>query len=169
MDDLAGLSLARRAEPGRAVPAGRERREADRLVADWEAWVVEFGNTTDAGKFALSQVQSPEWSHRFVVSLSTPPDTSLLLFYGDDIAQQLKLPVDITTVKQLPARFPEIFASGCVEANIHGAPFRMEGEAAREDGGRLLYRAIFIPVEIGGIMPPTRLVFGAFNSRTLVL
>lgn len=51
----------------------------------------------------------------------------------------------------------EIFASGCRDAISSGSPARLAGAVDRKDGGRELYRAVFIPVSVN-------LVFGAFTS-----
>jgi hypothetical protein len=113
-------------------------------------------------------MNSPDWAHRFLLSVDPVIEKSALLMYGPRFAQLLNLPqkarMDLPILRQLPPRYGEIFLRGCAEAQTEMAPVRLEGEVELNEGRAEQYRAVFIPV---GVKPQalTWLAFGAFNSR----
>jgi hypothetical protein len=167
MTTLAELRPARDDEIPRE-PTGRERRESERAIAYWEKKVAALGGNATVTALDLSDMQSAEWSHRFVIAVDPVVENSALLLYGTDFGRLLELPErrapHVPMVRQLPRRYSDVFIRGCGDADRERAPIRLEGEVARLDGKSELYRAAFIPVGVRE-NSLTRLAFGAFNSR----
>ena len=154
----------------RSKPAGRNRREAERVIAYWEGRLRELGGDLTVAGLDLSRINSREWSNRFLISVDPVIERSSLVLYGPSFARLLHLPEqarpNVPILRQLPRRYADVFLRGCSEAQRDMAPVRLEGETERYDGRIEQYRAVFIPV---GIKPNslTCFAFGAFNSRVL--
>ncbi len=154
----------------KSAPTGRDRREAERLIAYWEGKLKELGGVVTIAGLDLAAVDSREWSNRFLISIDPVVERSALLLYGPKFAQLMGLRAkprtDLPMMRQLPRRYVDLFLRGCTEAQQEMAPVRLEGEIERADGRIEQYRAIFIPV---GVKPNslTSFAFGAFNSRVL--
>ena len=152
------------------APAGRDRREAERTIHDWEAKASSLGQPATLSELDLDAVDSTDWSNRFVISLDDRIERSSLVLYGSKFAALLDLPAEIRPnqplVRQLPQRFSEMFLHGCAEAPRQMAPVCLEGEIERSDDHLEQYRSVFIPV---GVKPNSRtyFAFGAFNSRVV--
>ena len=152
----------------RSKPAGRNRREAERVIAYWEGRLRELGGDLTVAGLDLSRINSREWSNRFLISVDPVIERSSLVLYGPSFARLLHLPEqarpNVPILRQLPRRYADVFLRGCSEAQRDMAPVRLEGETERYDGRIEQYRAVFIPV---GIKPNslTCFAFGAFNSR----
>lgn len=146
---------------------GRERRESERAIAYWEKKIAELGGNMTVAGLDLAEMQSVEWSHRFVIAVDPVPENSALLLYGADFGRLLDLPEKRTPhvpmIRQLPKRYSDVFVRGCGDADREGQPIRLEGEVAREDGRNELFRAAFIPVGVRE-NSITHIAFGAFNS-----
>lgn len=153
---------------GRGEPAGRNRREAERVIAYWEGKLRELGGELTVAGLDLNRISSREWTNRFLIAVDPVIERSSLVLYGPSFAQLLHLPEqarpNVPILRQLPRRYAEVFLRGCSEAQKEMAPVRLEGETERYDGRVEQYRAVFIPV---GIKPNslTCFAFGAFNSR----
>jgi hypothetical protein len=151
-------------------PAGRGRREAERLMAYWEKRLAELGGVVTLAGLDIADADSREWSNRFLISVDPVVEASALLLYGPKFAQLLGLPAqprsDLPLMRQLPRRYVDLFLRGCTEAQQKMAPARLEGEIVRVDDRIEQYRAVFIPV---GVKPNalTCFAFGAFNSRVV--
>jgi hypothetical protein len=163
------MAISRAQGRGPKMAAGRERRESERVIAYWEEKRRELGADAAVGALGLDRIGSPEWSNRFLIAADPVIEQSLLLMYGHNFAALLELPerprTDLPLLRQVPPRYGSLFRQGCTEVRRDGAPVRLEGEVARDDGRVEQYRAGFIPV---GVKPQalTWLAFGAFNSRT---
>lgn len=151
-------------------PAGRDRREAERVMAYWESKLAELGDGVTIAALDLSSTTSRDWSNRFLIAVDPMIERSALLLYGPKFARLLHLPEqarpDMPMLRQLPRRYSEIFLHGCTQAQKEMAPVRLEGEVDRYDNRVEQYRAVFIPV---GVKPNslTCFAFGAFNSRVV--
>ena len=147
---------------------GSERRESERAIAYWERKRQEFGENLTLASLDLGRIASQDWSYRFLISIDRIVRRSTLVLYGGGFARLLNLPVQVTTgapvVRQLPARYVDVFLRGCADAQNGMTAVRVEGERKRYDGRIEQYRAAFIPI---GIRPKslTYFAFGAFNSR----
>jgi hypothetical protein len=163
---LIDLSLATRRERHAAV--GRERREAERVIAYWEARLKDLGGVATVAALDLGRIHSEEWAHRFLIAVDRVIEGSSLLLYGSKFAKALQLPErprpDRPMLRQLPPRFGEVFLDGCARAQAAEGPVRVEGEVERNDGRIEMYRAGFIPVAVKP-RALTWLAFGAFSSR----
>jgi hypothetical protein len=150
------------------VPTGRERRESERAICYWEKKVEQLGRSATVAALDLADINTADWSHRFVIAVDPLVENSSLLLYGSDFAKLLHLPPKRTPhvplVRQLPQHFTTVFMQGCGDAHHTRQPIRMEGEVPRRDGKVELYRAAFIPVGVRQ-HSLTHLAFGAFNSR----
>jgi len=151
-------------------PTGRDRREAERLMAYWESRLKELGGTVTVAGLDLAGTNSKEWSNRFLISVDPVIERSSLVLYGPHFAQLLGLPeqprTDLPILRQLPRRYVDLFLHACAEAHETMEPARIEGEIPRADGRIEQYRAIFIPVAV----KPNALTcfaFGAFSSRVI--
>ncbi|HEV2334373.1 MAG TPA: hypothetical protein VGS13_02635 [Stellaceae bacterium] len=151
-------------------PSGRNRREAERLMAYWEGKLNELGGTVTVAGLDLAGTNSKEWSNRFLIAVDPMIERSLLVLYGSHFAQLLGLPeqprTNLPILRQLPPRYVDLFLHACAEAHEKMAPVRIEGEIERADGRTERYRAIFIAV---GVKPNalTCLAFGAFSNRVI--
>lgn len=147
--------------------SGRERRESERAIAYWERKISELGRSPTVAALDLAEINTPNWSHRFVIAVDPVVENSALLLYGSGFARLLSLPTKsaphVPMVRQLPKRFSEVFKRGCGDAHMQKNPVRVEGTIERDDGRRELYRAAFIPVGVKE-NSLTHLAFGAFNS-----
>ena len=155
---------------GQAEPTGRDRREAERLLAYWEGKLQELGGGVTLAALDLARIDSREWSNRFLITIDSVIERSSLMMYGPIFAQLLQLPAQprqgLSMLRQLPPRYWDVFTRGCTEAQKQMAPAHLEGEVERIDGRIEQYRAIFIPV---GVRPGalTCFAFGAFNNRVI--
>jgi hypothetical protein len=155
--------------PSNSAPkSALERRESERVIADWEKETIRLGRQPTLMTLNAAEMTSEKWAYRFIVEVDPVVENCVLLFYGDKFAAVLDLPRkpirSIPMVHQLPARFVPVFTKGCIDATSLGAPVRMQGAVERGDGRQELYRAVFIgfTVRPDGLSP---LVFGALNYR----
>jgi hypothetical protein len=164
---VVSLDSVREAEP---VLTGRERRESERAIAYWEKKIEALGVTATVAALDLGEINTADWSHRFVIAVDPVVENSSLLLYGTNFAKLLDLPSKgtphVPMVRQLPQHLTDVFMRGCGAAHNQREPIRIEGEIDREDGKRELYRAAFIPVGVKE-NSLTHLAFGAFNSRII--
>jgi hypothetical protein len=150
--------------------AGRDRREAELVVAYWQGKQAEFGDDAGVAALDLGSAVSRLWSNRFLIAVDSRFERSSLQLYGPAFARLLHLPEqarpDIPMLRQLPQRYADVFSRGCKRSQEEVAPVHLEGEVARYDRRIEQYRAVFIPV---GGRPPSRtgFAFGAFNSRVV--
>jgi hypothetical protein len=162
---VASLSDARDAE--RLAPTERERRESERAIRYWEKKVEELGRRATVAALDLAEINTADWSHRFVIAIDPIVENSSLLLYGSDFAKLLDLPPKgtphVPMVRQLPQHLSGVFMQGCGDAHHTRQAIRLEGEVERPDGKLELYRAAFIPVGVKE-NSLTHLAFGAFNS-----
>jgi hypothetical protein len=146
---------------------GRERREAERAIRYWEKKVEKLGRAATVAALDLGEINSADWSHRFVIAVDPVVENSSLLLYGSDFAKLLDLPPKgtphVPMVRQLPRHLSSVFMQGCGDAHQTRQAVRLEGEVPRPDGKVELYRAAFIPVGVKE-NSLTHLAFGAFNS-----
>jgi hypothetical protein len=161
------VSLADVRETEGPVLTGRERRESERAIRYWEKKVEKLGRSATVAALDLAEINSADWSHRFVIAVDPVVENSSLLLYGTDFAKLLDLPPKgtphVPMVRQLPRHFSNVFMQGCGDAHNQRQAIRMEGEVSRPDGKLELYRAAFIPVGVKE-NSLTHLAFGAFNS-----
>ena len=152
------------------VLTGRERRESERAIAYWEKKIEKLGRSATVAALDLAEMNTADWSHRFVIAVDPVVENSSLLLYGTDFAKLLDLPPKgtphVPMVRQLPRHLSRVFMQGCGDAHSQRSPVRMEGEVPREDGKLELYRAAFIPIGVKE-NSLTHLAFGAFNSRVV--
>jgi hypothetical protein len=158
-------------EPTRqAEPAGRDRREAERLMAYWEGRLAELGGEVTIAGIDLTRTHTKDWSNRFLISVDQVVERSSLMLYGPQFARLMGLPAqprtDLPMLRQLPRRYVDLFLRGCADAQSEWEPVRFEGEVERYDDKIEQYRSIFIPV---GVRPNsvTCFAFGAFNCRVI--
>ncbi len=151
-------------------PTGRDRREAERVIAYWQSKLQQLGADATVAALDLASINTRDWSNRFLIFVDPAIERSALLLYGPQFARLLNLPeqprMDLPMMRQLPRRYAELFLRGCAEAQKEMAPVRREGEIERADGRIEQYRAVFIPVQV----KPNSLTcfaFGAFSNRVL--
>jgi len=149
---------------------GRERRESERVISYWEKKLEKLGPSATIAALDLGEINTPEWSHRFVIAVDPVVENSSLLLYGSQFAKLLDLPAKgaphVPMVRQLPRHLSGVFMQGCGDAYHRRKPVRLEGDVERLDGRIELYRAAFIPVGVKE-NALTHLAFGAFNSRVV--
>jgi hypothetical protein len=153
---------------GRPRPTGRDRREAERVMAYWQTKLQELGVDATIAALDLGSMNTADWSNRFLIAIDPVIEKSALLLYGPKFAQLFNLPaesrMDRPMMRQLPMRFVDIFLGGCAEAEKTKEAVRVEGEIERSDNRIEQYRVIFIPVRVR----PNSLTcyaFGAFSNR----
>jgi hypothetical protein len=153
------------------VLTGRERRESERVIRYWQKKIEALGGSgATVAALDLAAINTPDWSHRFVIAIDPVVENSSLLLYGSDFAKLLDLPSKraphVPMVRQLPRHLSNVFMQGCGDAHLQRQTVRIEGEVPRLDGRMELYRAAFIPVGVKE-RSLTHLAFGAFNSRLI--
>src|ERR1700748_601605 len=74
------------------VLTGRERRESERVIRYWEGKVEKLGRAATVAALDLGEINSADWSHRFVIAVDPVVENSSLLLYGSDFAKLLDLP-----------------------------------------------------------------------------
>jgi hypothetical protein len=164
------LGSARETKPQSEAPdlTGKERRESERAIAYWAKKCESAGKSPTVAALDLGEINSEDWSHRFVIAVDPMVENSSLLLYGSKFAKLLDLPPKgtphVPMVRQLPRHLSRIFMQGCGDAHNKLEPIRIEGEVPREDGTMEQYRAAFIAVGVKE-NSLTHLAFGAFNSR----
>jgi hypothetical protein len=164
---VVSLDDARETALDEPVLTGRERRESERVISYWGKKIEKLGRSATVAALDLADINTVDWSHRFVIAVDPVVENSSLLLYGSNFAKLLDLPPKgtphVPMVRQLPRHLSTVFMQGCGEAHNLREPIRIEGEIDREDGKRELYRAAFIPVGVKE-NSLTHLAFGAFNS-----
>jgi hypothetical protein len=165
--DAPVASLSDERDTEEPMLTGRERRESERAIRYWETKIEKLGRSATVAALDLAQINTPDWSHRFVIAVDPVVENSSLLLYGSDFAKLLDLPPKgtphVPMVRQLPRHLSNVFMQGCGDAHSQRQPVRLEGEVARPDGRMERYRAAFIPVGVKE-NSLTHLAFGAFNS-----
>src|SRR5216683_5022073 len=110
-------------------PTGRDRREAERLIAYWEGKLTELGGVVTFSGLDLAATDSRDWSNRFLISVDPVVERSALLLYGPKFAQLMGLRArprtDLPMMRQLPRRYAELFLRGCAEAQQETVPVRL--------------------------------------------
>ena len=167
MTDASVVSLSNARDASEQVEGGHERRESERAIRYWEEKVEKLGRQATVAALDLAKMNTADWAHRFVIAIDPVVENSSLLLYGSDFAKLLDLPAKgaphVPMVRQLPRHLSNVFMQGCGNAHSTRQAVRMQGEIARPDGRRELYRAAFIPVGVKE-NSLTHLAFGAFNS-----
>jgi hypothetical protein len=158
--------------PDEMVPkaAGRERREAERVITDWEDETRRLSHVLALLTLKTSEMTTEKWANRFIVALRPAIEDCTFLFYGATFAALLELPEKATPsvpmVEQLPARYVPVFTRGCINATLWGTPVRLHGSADRDDGRQELYRAAFIRLSLDTYRQ-RHFALGAFNCRVI--
>src|SRR5579862_1607356 len=110
-------------------PTGRDRREAERVIAYWERRLSELGGKLTVSGLNLAGVNTRDWSNRFLIAVDQVIERSSLVLYGPNFAQLLHLPEQAKPstpmLRQLPPRYAEVFLRGCGEAQEQRAPVRL--------------------------------------------
>ena len=149
-------------------PTGRDRREAERVIAYWRQQLEALGDKATIAALDLAAVNTGEWANRFLIAVDPVIERSALLLYGPEFARLMGLREqprnDLPLNRQLPLRHVDWFLRGCEEAHKTMEPVRLEGEIERADGRLEQYRAVFIPVRVKP-NSLTCLAFGAFSNR----
>jgi hypothetical protein len=150
------------------LPTGRERRESEQLVTDWEQETRRLGNALALMTLDVSAMSGPKWAYRFVIAVRPIVEDSSLLFYGARLAALWELPErpdhSVPMTAQLPTRYVPVFTRGCIASMLSSVAVRMQGAVEREDGGQDLYRAAFNRLSLD-LNRAQHLVLGAFNCR----
>lgn len=169
-DSPSGFSWIEGWEDAAAEPAGRDRREAERLLAYWDRKLRQLGDDATVAALDLDRMSSSDWANRFLISVDPIIERSVLILYGPKFAKLLSLPeqarIDVPMMRQLPRRYTDVFLRGCADAQKDMRHVRLEGEVTRYDDRIEQYRVIFMPIRI----KPNALTcfaFGAFSNRIL--
>jgi len=138
--------------PEPSATSGRERRESERAIVYWERKLERVGKHATVAALDLAEMNTADWSHRFVIAVDPVVENSSLLLYGTRFAKLLELPPKgtphVPLVRQLPRHLSPVFMQGCGDAHEQRVPVRIEGEVSRVDGKTELYRAAFIPIGV---------------------
>jgi hypothetical protein len=147
---------------------GRERRESEQLVTDWEHETRRLGDALALMTLDVSAMSGPKWAYRFIIAVRPVVENSSLLFYGARLASLWELPErpdqSVPMSAQLPTRYAPVFTKGCIASTLSSVAVRMQGAVEREDGVQELYRAAFIRLSLDANRAQ-RFVLGAFNCR----
>ena len=159
-----------RGDEAAAKTAARERREAERVITDWEDETRRLSHVLALLTLNTSEMTTEKWACRFIVALRPAVEDCTFLFYGAKFAALLELPEtanrSVPMVEQLPARYVPVFTRGCINATLRGIPVRLHGSADRDDGRQELYRAAFIRLSLDTYRQ-RHFSLGAFNCRVI--
>jgi hypothetical protein len=150
--------------------AGRERREAEQVIADWEDETRRLSHVLALLTLNTSEMTTEKWACRFIIALCPAVEDCTFLFYGAKFAAMLELsqkPLPpVPMVEQLPARYVPVFTRGCIEATVRGVPIRLQGAVECDAGQKELYRAAFIRSSLNTYRQRL-FALGAFNCRVI--
>jgi hypothetical protein len=153
-----------------AEAAARERREAERVITDWEDETRRLSHVLALLTLNTSEMTTDKWTYRFIVALRPAIEDCTLLFYGAKFAAVMELPrkplPSVPMVEQLPARYVPVFTTGCINATLWGTPVRLHGSADCGDGRQELYRAAFVRLTLDTYRQ-RHFALGAFNCRVV--
>jgi hypothetical protein len=154
-------------EPAPTLGA-RERRESERVIADWQQETRRLGHALALMTLDVSAMTGPKWAYRFIIAISPVVEDSSFLFYGSQFAALMELPEtpdqSAPLAALLPARYMPVFARGCIASTLSGVAVRLQGALLREDGGQELYRSAFIRLSLEANRQQ-HFALGAFNCR----
>src|SRR5260370_31881363 len=71
---------------------GRDRRESEQLITDWEQETQRLGRALALMTLDFSAMMGPKWAHRFVIAVSPVVEDWSFLFYGAKFAALIALP-----------------------------------------------------------------------------
>jgi len=91
---IVSLNAARdiKADDEEPVLTGKERRESERAIRYWEKKCANLGKNPTVAALDLGEINSEDWSHRFVIAVDPMVENSSLLLYGSSFARLLDLP-----------------------------------------------------------------------------
>lgn len=145
-----------------------ECRDTERAIRLWHQKTTN-GRPPDLTAFDFHRLQT-DWGYRFVISGDKFLDSAVFIVYGFQFAKLLSLPDKPNSftpmVRQLPARYHDLFLEGCAEVLLQPEPARFSG-AVRYGSDVELYRAAFMPLVAGDRSRP--LIYGTFNRRAVPL
>ena len=111
---------------------GRERRESEQLVTDWEHETRRLGDALALMTLDVSAMSGPKWAYRFIIAVRPVVENSSLLFYGARLASLWELPErpdqSVPMSAQLPTRYAPVFTKGCIASTLF--------QRSRPDAGR---------------------------------
>ena len=145
-----------------------EYRDTDRTITLWHQKASDgrIPHLTDFGFHRLTS----DWGYRFLISSDKFLDAAVFVIYGLPFARLLDLPEKpqpgASMLRQLPARYREVFIEGCTEVIVQPEPVRFNGAAVHSVGEIELYRAAFMPLLGPNSSRP--LIFGSFNCRSII-
>ena len=117
--------------------AALERRESEKVITDWEDETRRLGRALALMTLDFSAMTGPKWAHRFIISVGRVAEDCVLLFYGARFGALMELPANLgyslPLMAHLPTRYVPVFAKGCMNAMLQGAPVRIQGTVDREN------------------------------------
>ena len=155
-----------------AASSGRERRDADRVIAYWEEKqsAAAHGAAVSTLALDLAAMRTEAWSHRFLIALGPTDESAALLRYGANFARIFQIPLDseppLELRQWLPKPLQAIFIDGCRGAIARKRSVRLQSVIEREDGTREMFRCCFIPIGAGE-GSAARFVFGTYGSKPI--
>lgn len=143
---------------------GGEGRDTEHAIRWWHQESPD-GIPPDLASFDFHRLQT-DWGFRFLISGDKFVASAVFIAYGLQLARLLSLPEKpdpfTPILRQIPARYRDLFIEGCAEVLLRPEPVRFSG-AIQHGGAVELYRAAFMPLEgRGGARP---LIYGTFNRR----
>ena len=154
-----------KAEIAEEMPQGVERRLVLRLLGHWRVLCGErrFPSFAD-----LDPAEIPDiWRNSFVLELSGDRGAPVFRAMGDDMTAESGASLIDHPIASAPEGTLAAMATAYVEEVLaKGVPVSRGGEFTREDGTRVLYRSILLPMSDDG--ETISGILGAANSRDVV-
>jgi hypothetical protein len=128
--------------PDEMVPkaAGRERREAERVITDWEDETRRLSHVLALLTLKTSEMTTEKWANRFIVALRPAIEDCTFLFYGATFAALLELPEKATPsvpmVEQLPARYVRCSREAASTRRCGALPYGCTAQPTETTDGR---------------------------------
>ena len=151
-----------RTEISEEMPQGMERRLVLQLMAYWRMLRDnrEYPSLCDVDPFAIPEM----WSHCFVIEAFEDGSEPVLRAVGDELAGYVSESLLDQPVSAVPeTTLPGVAVSFLDEVLEKGVPISRGDEFFKEDGTKVLYRSILLPMSDDG--DTISGILGAANCR----
>lgn len=150
--------------PADEAPTGIERRMVFRLLSYWRQL------TADDAIPSLDRLQPEDipdiWPDCYVLDPVGHQHDPIFRFVGADLASHVDIDLVGRNISDVPENtLVQVAVRYVPEVLRKGVPISRSGEFLRDDGSRVLYRSIVLPMSEEGA--PLRLLLGAANCRVI--
>ena len=138
-----------RTEVTEELPKGMERRLVLRLLSHWRTLLDDrgFPSFADLDPTAIPDI----WANSFVLEVFDDGSEPVVRAAGEELADYVGFPLVGTRLADLPANtLPAVSVAYIDEVLEKGVPISRGGEFHKDDGLKVLYRSIILPMSDDG-------------------